>query len=626
MISRFHHYMKPFHFGSAFSDNVLAHTKPTRSLLPKGGKKWWQGTGRVLILSSLLWVVVSILIFRLFYLTIMNGFRFRVLADQNRTKELTIHAPRGVLYDRRHTPLVKNIPRFRLLSPCRDKKDELCVSKLSLEEGETLKTQGLPPMHFLEVDYEREYVYPEATAHVVGYTGEIGDAELNDEYYTLRKYERGDHLGRSGSEALFEEKLRGRDGKELIEVDAQGKILRVLGRDNEIPGEDVSITIDASLSQAIYNAFPKGQKGAVIISQPRTGEIAALFSSPTYSTNTFSLGMSGKEYETLLGNPDRPLFNRAIGGVYPPGSTFKIVTSVAGLEENVLTKDTLFEDTGVLTIGPYQFHNWYFLRYGKSDGMVNMVKALAHSNDIYFYKAGEQIGVTKLQEWAKKLGAGRHLGIELAGEAEGLVPSQEWKRKYFTSKEEVSTRQNEWYLGDTYHMAIGQGYLLTTPLQVNTWTNVIASRGILCTPTIQKHASQKDQEKDCTKLPIKDSTIATIIQGMYQACTEGGTAYPLFGFSVKKIKDDGKEEIRTIPVACKTGTAEFGSPENKTHAWITLFAPVPAEYLPDSVAKDPRVITGLPELTLTVLVEGGGEGSDVAAPVAKKILEEWFKR
>ncbi|MCL4382428.1 penicillin-binding transpeptidase domain-containing protein, partial [Patescibacteria group bacterium] len=258
------------------------------------------------------------------------------------------------------------------------------------------------------------------------------------------------------------------------------------------------------------------------------------------------------------------------------------------------------EDTGVITIGPYKYPNWFWLQYGKTDGLLNIVTALKRSNDIYFYKVGEWVGVEKLAQWAGKMGVGKILGIDLPGEAAGVMPTPEWRKK---------TRGDEWYLGDTYHLAIGQGDLQVTPLQANFWTNVIANGGKLCRPTLLKN-------QDCKDLGLKKETIGLIKEGMKEACSTGGTGWPFFEFKVQS-SEFGE---RKISVACKTGTAEYGDPQNKTHAWFTVFAPLPAEKSAKAAPADE------PELTITVLVEGGGEGSNVAAPIAKKILEEWFNR
>ncbi len=623
--------------GSAFSDNVVVENK-LRSR-PKEDTPWWVGSGRPLIFASVLCLGFFVLLWRLFDLTYIHGREYRVLSDSNRTRNLVRHAPRGILKDRTGKSLVLNVPQYRLIKPCGSASTNECVSFLTQEEGDRLVRQGaLPAGEYVEVDYVRRYLYGSALAHVVGYTGELSADELASEYYHIRSYGLGDRVGRMGAEEVYNERLRGRDGKELVEIDAEGKILRTLGRQEELAGEDITLSLDAVIAKAASEAFPSGQKGAIIVSKPDSGEILAMYSSPGFSPDAFSTGMSASEYLSLTDNPDLPLFNRAIGGAYPPGSTFKLVTSLAGLEEGAITKSTIVEDNGSITIGPFTFPNWYFLQYGKTEGPVDVVKALQRSNDIFFYKAGEWIGITKLAEWAHKVGIGKPYGIELSGEAGGLMPDPAWKKKRFSSVEDRVARNDEWYLGDTYHVSIGQGYLLTTPLAVNVWTNVIANGGKLCRPTIGKLTTLKGERDNCKDLGIKKDTLALIMEGMEKACATGGTGWPLFEFSVipasepeSSPKEDGsrvkaRDDIK-IPVACKTGTAEFGDPKNHTHAWFTAFAPVRSiDSGNQDIKVDQAMITGEPEISVTVLVEGAGEGSSVAAPVAKKILEAWFRR
>ena len=631
--------------GKAFSDSLIIEEKREKRALRDESDSWWLGAGRALILATILTIAFFVLTWRLFALTVVDGRMYRLLADGNRTRELIRHAPRGMLLDRTGKPLVTNIVQYRLIRPC-EGQGSACTVRLLQEEGELLEQKGLADGEFLEKDFRREYLYPQALAHVLGYTGEINEQELSDEYYSVRKYLSGDRVGRMGAEAYFEEQLRGRNGRELVEVDAAGKILRVLGRDPEASGEDVTLSVDARLASIAKDAFPAGFSGAVVVSKPTTGEILAIYSSPSYSPNAFSFGLSEGEYEQLINNPDMPLFNRAIGGAYPPGSTFKIVTAIAGLEEGTIKEHTTVEDVGVLRIGPFSFPNWYFMQYGKTDGVVDVVKALQRSNDIYFYKAAEWLGITKLVVWAKRLGIGAPLGIELAGEAGGLMPDPGWKAKQFDTSEDREARNDQWYLGDTYHVGIGQGYLLTTPLQVNAWTNVIANGGKLCKPTIKKQSKEhRAKGTECKDLGMKKETIELITEGMVAACETGGTGWPLFGFGVnvstrQRIDEKNTDtltpsdtSILAIPVACKTGTAEFGDLKNKTHAWFTAFAPVPKESRSDALLQGPTLqleqqdaLTGEPEISVTVLVEKGGEGSSVAAPIAKKILEEWFER
>lgn len=598
--------------GKAFSDSVSTE-KTIHMRTPRTGDSWWLGTGRALLFATILFVSLFVLLWRLFDLTVIKGHEFRVLANTNRTRELIIHAPRGLLLDRTGRPLVANIKEYRLITPTGTK-------IITQEKGDELAGKGLPAGTFLEVDYRRQYLF-DSLDQVTGFTGELNEKELSDEYYQLRGYHTGDRIGRTGAEAVYEDKLRGRDGKELVEVDAHGKIVRTLGRQEAVSGEDITLSVDAALSEAAAKAFPKDEKGAIVVSKPSTGEVLVLFSSPQFSSNKFSLGMSQGEYEALLSNPDQPMLDRAIAGTYPPGSTFKIVMGLAGLEEGVLKPDTTVTDAGTITIGPFSFSNWYFNQYGKVEGVVDVVKAFQRSNDIFFYKVGEWLGITKIVKWAHIVGIGKPLGIELPGEATGLMPDPTWKAQQFNTAADREQRNDQWYLGDTYHVSIGQGYLLVTPLQVNVWTNIIADKGKLCTPTIKKGTGT------CKNLHIKSETIKLVSEGLQEACAPGGTGWPLFNFGIRK-DDQGvatsSGTLTYIPVACKTGTAEFGDPKNRTHAWFTTFAPVPTEDVKNK--PDGPSITGDPELSITVLVEGAGEGSNVAAPVAKQIYENWFSR
>lgn len=649
--------------GNAFSDSVTLG-KSTRTKLSKpDAPTWWLGAGRALLFATLLCIALFILIIRLLHLTLIRGHELRALADGNRTRELVRHAPRGRILDRTGKVLADNIANYRLLTPCKGSVEKECAEIISKEVQMRLLKRGLLKGSHIEVEYVRNYPLADTVAHSVGYTGELSPKELSQDYYTQRNYHRGDRVGRSGAEAVYEEKLRGRDGRELVEVDALGTIVRVLGQDREIAGEDVWLSFDAGIMDIVSRAFPVGFKGGVVVSKPTTGEILAILSFPSYDINAFSRGLSEAEYQSLIEDPDRPLFNRAIGGTYPPGSTFKIVTSLAGLEEGGITGDTTVDDAGTITIGPYSFANWFFTEYGKTEGPIQIVRAIARSNDIFFYKVGEWTGITKLATWARKVGLGTPLGIELGGEASGLMPDPDWKKRQFTSPKDLDERNQVWYLGDTYHAAIGQGYVLATPLQVNTWTNVIANGGKLCRPTIEKVQSALrssgqakgsprrrvaeggDKVQNCKDLEIKKETIQLITKGMIGACEPGGTGWPLFNFSIKRhassitpesissvdmTRDTLTLDTISIPVVCKTGTAEFGVDKDKTHAWFTAFAPLrppQADFAGQAPLLDSQsVITGDPEISVTVLIEGGGEGSTTAGPVVKKILEEWFGR
>lgn len=610
--------------GKAFSEGVFLLKK--KHQLPQ--VRQLRGWGaRLTLLYILLIFVTFALILRLFHLTVIKGKNNRQLSEGNRIQTTIIHAPRGIFFDRKGIPLVKNISGIRVSLPCEDK--TFCRPEF-INENDWKKQKNIYADVLYERDYLREYLYPEQMSQVLGYLSEITKEEIANPLYKYQGYLIGDHLGRMGLEASDEKNLRGVDGKELVEINAKGERLRTLGKVEALPGKDLTLSIDSDLQKVAYEAMGN-YTGAIIVSKPKTGEILALVSTPSFDINKITRGLSAKEYQDLANNSNQPLFDRAISGVYPPGSTFKIIVATAGLESGKITQDTIFTDTGILKVGEFSFGNWYFNQYGRTEGNVDILKAIARSNDIFFYKLGETVGISEMAKWGKKFGIGQKLGIELNGEAEGLMPDPEWKK--------LVSGEN-WYLGNTYHIAIGQGDLQTTPLQVNAWTNVIAAKGMLCKPTLIKSADASLKESNnCTDLGIKKETINLITEGMKRACSSGedsgyqGTGWPLFDFSITKeslAENSGKSEKIFVPIACKTGTAEFDSitgVEQKTHAWFTAFAPVPS-YAKAAGGKpiSNEIISGDPEIAVTVLVERGGEGSSVGGPIAKKIFEEWFKR
>ncbi len=470
------------------------------------------------ILRSILFFGVIILVGRLTELQVIKGEYYRNLADNNRIREMPIIAARG---------------------------------KLLARGGEDFQLQ----MNF---------------AHLSGYLGEVNEDEvgkINPRCIGKGPHSLGSQTGRGGLEEFYDCTLRGIDGEELIEVDSMGRKVRSLGRREPIPGDNLQTTIDFNLQNKIAESM-QGKKGIVVATDPN-GEVLAFYSSPSFDPNNIS---------PSLVDSDLPLFNRLIGGVYHPGSIFKIVTSTASLEEGTIDKNFLYTDTGIITIGDFSYTNWYFTQYGRTEGAINISKALSRSTDTFFYKAGEIMGVDNLVKWSKNFKLDQKTNIDLPGEIESLVPSPEWKKK---------VKKENWFLGNTYHMAIGQGDLALTPISVHRIISVIAANGKLCDLKIN---TQKPSQ--CEQLPIKKSTLETIKEGLLGACSDGGTAYPFFDFKPQ--------------AACKTGTAETEEID-KTHAWFTMYAP----------ANDPQIV-------LTVLVEKGGEGSSVAAPIAKEILTNYF--
>ncbi len=559
---------------------------------------------RTLFLPLLFIVFFAILIFRTFYLQIVKGSYYRGLSDTNRTKTVLVHAPRGIIFDRNNKPLVFNIPGFR---ENLNGKTVFLTQEKALVEIAKGKTN-------LEIDTLRQYAYKDQVSHVLGYLGQISEAQLKDPLFS--DYNTNDVVGIDGVERVFESKLKGIDGKELFEIDAKGEIVRKLGRDEPVSGENITLTIDIDLQAKTYTALKDVKKGAAIVSTPK-GEILALISKPSFDPNLFTQGQDYKVAtdsgyisldSVLLDSENQPLLNRAVSGVYPPGSTFKIVVALAALKHKVIDENFEVEDTGILKIGTFSFANWYYTNYGRKDGNLNIVKAIKRSNDIFFYKLAEKTGIDTISKTASQFGVGKNLGIDLIGEEKGVLPTVEWKEK---------TIGEPWYLGDTYHYGIGQGFLLSTPLQVNAWAQIIANKGVLFRPHLLKDQGSFVLEKDL----LDNKSFSLIREGMIESCSPTGVAWPLFNFKVKNanLKVDGKNilavdpasgsaDMRMVSIACKTGTAETTSNENP-HAWITLFAP----------AFNPQII-------VTVLSEKSGEGSNVAAPIAKKILEAWFSK
>lgn len=560
-------------------------------------------------------IFAGILLFTTFSVQIIRGEYYQQLSDSNRIRTQIVHAPRGVIFDRHGEPLVYNTPGFRQVLSCDPAFRDVCETKpLSQQKALELVANGATN---IEVDSLREYPYKEITSHILGYVGQISESELKAD--TTGEYLGNDWLGKSGIERQYEAILRGKNGKQLVEVDALGEQMRPLGQSDPIPGQDVTLTIDLNLQKAAYEATKDVKKGAVVVSTP-DGQILAMVSRPSFDPNLFTLDETYKAStesgytdvgSMLLDGENQPLLNRPVEGVYPPASTFKIITSAAGLETGVIDKDFSMEDTGIIEIGEFSFANWYYTQYGKKEpGKMDVRRALARSNDIFYYKLADMVSVEKLSATASLFGVGKQTGIDIGGEVSGVLPTKNWKEDNIGEK---------WYLGDTYHYGIGQGYLLTTPLQVNAWSEIIANGGNRYQQRLNKSLESRVLQEDF----LSDETVRLITEGMIQTCSEGGTAYPLFNFTVNnpKLQIDKKnileakassqsadfKDLRTIPVACKTGTGQHGGEETEPHAWITAFAPAYK-----------------PEIVITVLVDSGGEGSSVAAPIAKDILKAYF--
>lgn len=490
---------------------------------------------------------------RLFQLTIVKGSYYQQLAQNNRLHQIYIEAPRGKIIDRKGLTIAESF-----------------VSDLEKNQP--------------RITSRRQYYEKEAISHLIGYL-QIADKNDLKNDPCLYKLTLGDQVGKKGVEEIFDCQLRGQAGQKIIEVNAQGKFLKTLNLIMPKSGQTIQLALDLDLQKTAYEQI-KDKKGAIIGLKIPTNEVLVLTSSPGFDPENIS---------PYLKNKDKPLLNRATEGLYPPGSIFKLVVAASALEEKKIDEKTVFEDTGILQAGPLKFGNWYYLQYGKTDGLVNVVKGIKRSNDIFFYQVGQLVGPDKIKIWAEKFGYGSVFNDLGLNQESGLIASPFWKKE---------KRKQDWYLGDTYNLSIGQGETLVTPLQVAVSTSVFANNGYLCQPQLLK----TKKTNNCQKLPLSEKTLKLILEGMKQACAPGGTGWPLFNFGIGS-EATTSAKFKPIPVACKTGTAESQSKDHLPHAWITVIAPVEK-----------------PEIVLTVLVENAGQGSDIAGPIAKEILKKYFER
>jgi penicillin-binding protein 2 len=597
-------------------------------------------------LTLALGLIFLVIVFRLFYLQILNGHYYNNFADQNRLRQQVILAPRGIIKDRYANILAKNTASFNLVAvPFDLPKSDLVgylneLSKIVKFDVTTaqnkIRTAGpnsLDPLliaqniseqesilfdtqssHFVGFSLQkipvREYDFPEAYFHLLGYAGFINAQEFKN--LKPEGYNSLDFIGKSGIEQNYEKYLKGENGYSQIEVDARGNLLAKLGTKEPQGGYTLNLNIDKALQEEIYKVvkriLPKG-KVAVVAMKPATGEVFSLLSLPGLDGSRFAKGLTQEEYQTILTDKKLPLFNRVIQGTYPPSSTVKPMVALMALEEGVITEQTEYKDNGVLVI-PNQYNsNINYNFYGwKRDGLgvVDVKLAIAKSSDIFFYiVAGGYpktnlpgLGIDKLSAYYRKFGLGEITGIDLPGEKAGLVPDVKWKAEYFKSDPILS----KWYLGDTYHVGIGQGDLLTTPLQVLLWTATIANRGVGMQPQVLKSIIDEERNKvifeQSPKVKISKfvdyKNIKIVQEGMRETVLSGS------GRLLNTL---------SISSAGKTGTSQFdGSDPKKTHAWFTAYAPY----------EDPQI-------AITVLVEAGGEGSSVSVPIVKEVLDWWSK-
>lgn len=616
-----------------------------------------QSKTAVLLISAAACALFTLLFLRLGDIQLVNGSTYKEQADENRFFNQVLPAQRGLVLDRYGEPLVWNVQQYfqlsdpKVLFPIKTPiSRDAALQLIASQGGEAVTTRP-----------QRLYRYPSSLAHTVGYVGEVTAEDLQKD----SALKPGMMLGKAGLELQYEERLRGQEGKVVYEVDALGKKQRQVQTQPALPGKDLGTTVDPYLSE--YAARQLGDAlGTVIVTDASTGKVLALTSRPTFDPNVFSQVSEDPEREAqrkqqvqqLFQDPRNLFFNRAISGAYPPGSTFKLVTALAGLEADKIDGSTQVVDEGVLRVGEFEFGNWYYRQYGRTEGSIGLQRAIARSNDIFFYKAAEWIGPSALAEFARMFGFGARTGIELPAEARGLVPDPEWKE---------SVRGEKWYLGNTYHYGIGQGDLLTTPIQIAQMSQAIANDGLLCplsllSGTYESGAQVKGNETDCRQVGLTTEHLRMVQEGMVAACSANGTAFPFFSYNEGKVDTSRSVEYSLAQgaVACKTGTAEFGGANEeghrKTHALFTAFFNLPrATGSAELATATPSALTaeqsrvkpvgemsddelktlwsdkvkqfGFPsKLSITVLLESDEtvpfrEGSADAAPVAKKIVD-----
>ena len=569
---------------------------------------------KILILSYIVVIAFLFLTLRLWQLQILEGSKYRKLSEANRFRVIPIPAPRGILFDRNGIPLVKNSPYYyaSIISSEFDKSKihllsevlNITVEEINKKINEKGQHSLLPirlkeglsfnevaciesrrsdfPGLIIEAEFSREYVYGDIGSHLIGYLGKVNPSQSKDPAF--KDLPPDIFIGQWGVEKLFDESLRGTPGRKIIEVDALGREVRLLGERQPVKGEDITLSLDIHLQEEAEKAF--GEKaGALIALRPDTGQVLGLVSRPSFNPNLFARGISYDEWLTLSKDKN-PFLNRALQSQYPPGSTFKVLTAIAALEEGAITPSIQVDCRGGINYGRWHFGCWR----KKGHHVLSLHRAIVESCDVYFYEAGKRVGIDKIYEYASSFGLGRETGFELVRERCGLIPNTKWKQE---------EKKQPWYLGETFNTAIGQGYVSVTPVQMAVMIGAIANGGYIYRPTLMKD----EGPVPLGKVKAGPETLEIIKQALHGVVNEpGGTGWA------------AKSQITAI--AGKTGTAQVVSksvdsdylPERfRDHAWFIAFAPVEK-----------------PEVALAVFVEHGGHGGAAAAPIAKKAIEGYM--
>jgi len=576
---------------------------------------------RIGMLQALVFTLLALLLGYFWYLQGLRGRYYRDLAENNRIRTIAIAAPRGVLLDRHGRLLVENRPSFNVLLHPEDSEDMddtlerlgrlLHTGQASIRErlsrrqrlrpvvvkadANAAEVAGLEARHLelpetsVEVIPLRAYPLAAAAAHALGRVGEITERQLQSAEFS--GLDPGALVGQAGLELRYNRALMGRDGQRRVIVNSRGVEVAEADREPPVDGPSLTLSLDADLQRTMDESF-EGRSGSAVALDPNTGEVLAMTSLPSYDPNEFSTGIDAASWSRLASDPATPLMNRVIQGQYAPGSTFKIVMATAALEEGIITPSTTFYCPGYLTLYGTPF------RCGRPSGhgFVNVVQALTHSCNVFFYQLGVRLEIERIARYARLFGLGSATGVDLPHEASGLVPDPAWKRR---------AHRLPWYPGETVSVAIGQGQTTATPLQLARMAAVIANGGWLVQPHLVKRIGEQElPEPPRRKLDIKPETLAIVAQGMCGVVNDGGTGW--------------RARLPGVRVCGKTGSAQVVSHERLTrgeatlemqpHGWFVAYAP----------AEQPRI-------ALAVIVENGGSGGDAAAPVARRVLERFFR-
>ncbi|VAV82394.1 Peptidoglycan D,D-transpeptidase MrdA [hydrothermal vent metagenome] len=581
-------------------------------------------------------LIFLILIAKLWYLQVMRSSHFSELSMNNRIRLTKTPAARGLILDRNGKLLAENRPGFDLLIVPEDVKDMAKTKKIltrivdidnktinaklkkakrrapfrpvklkediSWEEMAKVDNYNYElPGVLIEVMPKRTYPYDEATAHLLGYLGEISERGYRRSRKEDQKpYRRGDMIGRSGVESSFEKTLRGTDGGRQIEVDASGRLIKVMKEIPPYPGQNIRLTIDLATQKAAWDAM-KGKTGAVVAIDPRNGKILALVSTPSFDSDQLTRGLSSKEWQELIQDPMKVFNNRALQGLYPPASTFKPITAIAALEKGVIDKKKKIMSGPSFKLGRSLYRDWKRGGHGK----INLHTAIVQSSDTFFYQLGLEVGIDDISHYAKSFGLGSKTGINIKNEKNGFVPSRAWKLK---------AKGEPWYRGETVITAIGQGFMLSTPMQLVNAYAAIANGGTLYTPQFIEAVESIEGEKVKDFLPV--------IKGMVDAKPE------TLQFIREALRGVISEEHGTarwinrrgLKIAGKTGTAQVVRMKER----IKNIEDIPYKF------RDHGLFAGFapfddPKIAVAVVVEHGGFGSSSAAPVALRVIKTYLE-